>query len=80
MNRHYTKDQYIELINKIKTKVPNVALTTDIMVGFPGETEDDFLDTLDVLEKFNTILLLCSFTLLEKVLLQKIWTITLMNP
>ena len=51
MNRHYTKDQYIELINKIKTKVPNVALTTDIMVGFPGETEEDFLDTLDVLEK-----------------------------
>lgn len=66
MNRHYTKDQYIELINKIKTKVPNVALTTDIMVGFPGETEEDFLDTLDVLEKVQYDSALCSFYSVRK--------------
>ena len=51
MNRYYTKEEYIELINKIKTIIPNISLTTDIMVGFPGESEENFLDTLDILDQ-----------------------------
>ncbi len=51
MNRGYTKEQYIELAEKIKSKVSGSALTTDIIVGFPGESEENFQDTLDVVKK-----------------------------
>ena len=51
MNRKYTKQQYIELAEKIRKVVPGAVFTTDIIVGFPGETEKDFEDTLDVVKK-----------------------------
>lgn len=53
MNRKYTKQQYLELVEKMKKEIPNLTLSTDIIVGFPRETDEEFEDTLDVVKKVN---------------------------
>ena len=55
MNRKYTREDYLDKIKKLKEKVPGISITTDIIVGFPGETEEDFLDTMDVVDKVKAI-------------------------
>lgn len=51
MNRHYTKESYMELVRKARAAMPDITLSTDIIVGFPGETEEDFQDTLELVKK-----------------------------
>ena len=51
MNRRYTREQYLDLVGRIKARIPDVSLTTDIMMGFPGETEQDVEDTLDLMRQ-----------------------------
>ena len=53
MNRKYTKEQYLALVEKMQERIPNLSLSTDIIVGFPGETQEDFKDTLDIVKKVN---------------------------
>lgn len=53
MNRKYTKEQYLALVEKMKKRIPNIVFSTDIIVGFPGETDKEFEDTLDVVRKVN---------------------------
>jgi tRNA-2-methylthio-N6-dimethylallyladenosine synthase len=51
MLRRYTRDRYLEVVDALRAAVPRIALTTDIIVGFPGETEDDFAETLSLVER-----------------------------
>ncbi|MGM9535244.1 MAG: MiaB/RimO family radical SAM methylthiotransferase, partial [Intestinibacter sp.] len=51
MNRHYSKEDYLRIIEKAKAEIPDIAFSTDIMIGFPGETDEDVEDTIDVIKK-----------------------------
>ena len=51
MNRHYTREQYFEIIDNIKREIPRIGITTDLIIGFPGETDEDFKDTLDLVNR-----------------------------
>ena len=51
MNRRYNREKYLELIERVREQIPDISITTDIIVGFPGETDEDFTDTLDMMER-----------------------------
>ena len=51
MNRHYTREQYLDRVQRLRDAVPGIGLSTDIIVGFPGETEKDFLETMELVEE-----------------------------
>jgi len=53
MNRRYTRERYMEIVDLFRREVPGIAITTDIIVGFPGETEEDFEDTLDLVRRIQ---------------------------
>ena len=53
MNRRYTKEQYLSLVGKIRARIPQITLSTDIITGFPGESEEDFMETLDLVRKIR---------------------------
>ncbi len=59
MNRGYTREHYIDLTDRLRAKVPDISITTDLIVGFPGETEDDFQDTLDLVQKVEFNVAFC---------------------
>jgi tRNA-2-methylthio-N6-dimethylallyladenosine synthase len=67
MNRRYTRAQYVSLVEKLRASNPNIELTTDIIVGFPSETEEDFLDTLSLVEEIVSRLRSSLCTLREAV-------------
>lgn len=53
MNRRYTREKYLDLVKKIKKQIPEISLTTDILIGFPGETEDEFEETVSLMKEIN---------------------------
>ena len=74
MNRHYDRAKYMEIIRYAKEKIPNVSLTSDIIVGFPGETYEDFKETVSLVEEVGFTSLFTLFILHEKAHPQQKWT------